>query len=199
MKRYEWNITDPKYPIDADTVGAALAELTSASGGRLTTQAVVDASRPKDAPLHKCFTWDDKRAAELHRNTEASKLIRSVRVIHITKRAAEPVAARAYVPAQDESGEHFRPVTVITRAEQLRTAINTALDNLTAARDKLTPYQEVGKWCAGIKGCEEEVKAMREAAKKVCAQLEKIEDGLVEQLMPSKPQPVHDARRLASV
>lgn len=196
--KYEWLVNRDRFPVDAQVAGEALAKLVSLHGGKLTPEVVVNAARPKTAPLHKCFEWNDERAAELHRRAEAAKLIRSVRVKR-ENAEGEARVVRAFVPAKDETGAHFKSASVVTRSEQLRTAINVALDNLTAAREKLEPYQEVGKWCEGVKGCEADVKAVRDAAKKVCAKLEQIEEGLVEQLMPPKHQSVRDERRLVAI
>jgi hypothetical protein len=196
--KYEWANESGSFPVSAQVVGETLKELASAGGGRLTPEAVVNAARPKRAPLHNCFTWDDVKAGELYRQTEAARLIRSVRVIQRASKDAEPQPITIFQLGKDEAGSHFKPV-VSTRAEQLRKAVNTALDGLMTAREKLEPYQEVGKWCARVKGCEADVKAVREAAQRVCAELERIENGLVESLMPPKAQPARDARRAPSV
>jgi hypothetical protein len=197
--KYEWLDDKRRFPINAQVAGEALARLTSEQGGRLTPEFVIEASRPPDAPLHKCFTWNDEKAADLYRRVEAHKLIRSVRVVR--EKAGEPAAqvVRAFVPTKDDTGKHFRPATIVSRAEQVRIAINAALDGLVTARERLAPFHETEKFYKGVKGCEVEVRQMREAAKKVCAQLEAIEDGLIVQLMPPKPQPIRDVRRVASI
>lgn len=51
------------------------------SHGCVKPSTVVNESRPKSAPLHPHFTWDDAVAAERWREDEARSIIRSVRVI----------------------------------------------------------------------------------------------------------------------
>jgi hypothetical protein len=48
--------------------------------GSLTPQAVVEAAKKKDSPLHDHFTWDNSKAAQKFRLLEAAFLIRTVRV-----------------------------------------------------------------------------------------------------------------------
>jgi hypothetical protein len=50
-------------------------------GGVLHPQAVVDAARDVEHPLHRFFTWDDHEAAEHLRLIQAGALIRRVRVV----------------------------------------------------------------------------------------------------------------------
>jgi hypothetical protein len=66
-------------PIPAQVVGERLAKLDGE--GRLSATEVVDDARPKKAPLHPCFEWDDATAAELHREDQARRLIRSVVIV----------------------------------------------------------------------------------------------------------------------
>ena len=47
---------------------AALAQLHElVSGGVFGAEAVVEAARPEDAPLHSYFEWDDTEAARRYR------------------------------------------------------------------------------------------------------------------------------------
>lgn len=48
--------------------------------GELTPQVVVDEARPKGAPLHDRFEWNDKVAGEKYRLVQAQQIIRSVRI-----------------------------------------------------------------------------------------------------------------------
>jgi len=59
----------------------ALKQIAARDGGLLRPQAVVDAARPEDSPLHGAFEWDDGIAAEKYRLDQAQRLIRSFRVV----------------------------------------------------------------------------------------------------------------------
>jgi hypothetical protein len=58
----------------------ALREIADANAGDLTADAVVEAARPKDSPLHGFFEWDNRQAADSYRLTQARTLIRKVRI-----------------------------------------------------------------------------------------------------------------------
>lgn len=58
----------------------ALKEIAKRDGGLLRPQAVVDAARPKDSPLHGAFEWNNTEAANRYRLLQAQQLIRSFRV-----------------------------------------------------------------------------------------------------------------------
>ncbi len=64
----------------SDQVRQVLMAMADAKGGLLMPEAVVEAARPEDSPLHECFTWDDRIAGEAWRLQEARVLIRTVRV-----------------------------------------------------------------------------------------------------------------------
>ena len=63
---------------DAQVVGEVCYELEKK--GRLTPKELVDVSRPKDAPLHNEFEWNNSIAAEKYREVQAGYIIRSVAV-----------------------------------------------------------------------------------------------------------------------
>ena len=58
-------------------VFTALRALEDAQG-RLTPDAVVNAARDSENPLHPHFEWDDTKAAEAHRRNQARTLIKTV-------------------------------------------------------------------------------------------------------------------------
>lgn len=48
--------------------------------GELSEQIVVDEARPKSAPLHHRFEWNNAVAGEAYRRVQAAEIIRSVRI-----------------------------------------------------------------------------------------------------------------------
>jgi hypothetical protein len=64
--------------------------------GELTPQIVVDEARPKTAPLHNRFEWDDKIAGEAYRCSQAAELIRSVRITFSDESTGERKFVRAF-------------------------------------------------------------------------------------------------------
>lgn len=68
--------------VTAQVVGDTLKKL-EAEHNVVTPAAVVSIARPRTAPLHGCFEWDDGRAAEKYRLDQARLIIRSVEVVHM--------------------------------------------------------------------------------------------------------------------
>ena len=68
--------------VRADTIVAELERIAGQDDGSLTASSVLDASRPKDAPLHQVFEWDNKKAAENYRLQQANTVIRCVTIKH---------------------------------------------------------------------------------------------------------------------
>jgi len=85
--------------VDAQTIGEALSDIEREEGA-ITPEAVVDSARPEDSPLHPCFTWDDRVAAEEFRKSEARNLVRVVRVE--APEAAPSIPAFVNVQQTDE-------------------------------------------------------------------------------------------------
>lgn len=112
--RHEWG---PGYSFKAKPEqAAAVFDEIREREGVLTPAAVVEASREAAAPLHGDFTWDDERAAELHRQNEARSMIRSLVVVYrhpetkkeiptrrevsLVRLTGDVANARRYVPVQ---------------------------------------------------------------------------------------------------
>ena len=77
---YKWKEGSRPPRISANVAGVEL-ERIRAKHGALTSKAILDESRPKDAALHKAFQWNDSKAAEAYRLHQASTLSRSIVVI----------------------------------------------------------------------------------------------------------------------
>lgn len=114
---------------DAQAVGAAIEALRVASGGYVEPAAVVDASRPEDAPAHHLFEWDDDVAAEQYRLVQAREVIRSIEVIvpdHTATRAFVAVVVAADA-TEDDTGSADDVTTGGLRTETRYTSTFAAM------------------------------------------------------------------------
>lgn len=95
------------------TVDAAVEELDRIrnKNGILKPEMVVEESRDENAILHKCFQWDDTKAADLWRKEQARKLITNITCIVVNETVECRI--RAYVNVtQDEKPERsYIPTT----------------------------------------------------------------------------------------
>lgn len=146
MATYRWDGHAGR-GVSAQVVGERLEQLSAAHGNRLTARVVVDDARPADSPLHRCFEWDDLRAAELYREDQARDVIRSVRVVVEPIDGAERTVTRMFVNVIDQRGgeasQAYVPSAVVRSDEDLRREVL-----LAARRDFLSwraRYQEIAE------------------------------------------------------
>jgi hypothetical protein len=103
MTVYAWR-EGGRFPVPAQKAGEELERIREENGGQVTPRKVVEESKPTEAPLHPCFEWNNKRAAELYRDEQARCVVRSVRIIPEPDQAGkqDPVLAYVRVKVKDE-------------------------------------------------------------------------------------------------
>lgn len=99
--------------------------------GALHPAVVVKEAKSKDSPLHECFDWDDRKAADAHRMNQARQLIRvAVRVIPAISNS--PV--REYVSIstlrKTGTGSYLATVDVVSDEERYAQALADAIKTL---------------------------------------------------------------------
>jgi hypothetical protein len=93
--------------IAADIAAEEFARISDGEGG-LTPAAIVEAARPKDAPLHPAFEWNNAKAAELYRRNQASTMVRALVVLRGDEGCPEH---RAFVRVSSEQGGNAVPLS----------------------------------------------------------------------------------------
>lgn len=79
--------------------------------GQLTPALVVDEARDPAHPLHNRFEWDDSKAGEAWRRSQAQELIRSVKVVYREATETERgKSVRAFHAIRRENGHVYEPV-----------------------------------------------------------------------------------------
>lgn len=140
---YQWNPAS-RIKTDANVAGKVFEELESTVG--LTAKTLLDASRSEDAPLHNEFEWNDAKAAESYRETQASYIIRSL-CIAPEDEQKEPV--RAVFVISGEVG--YESTQIIMQNEEKRTALlDVALKELIAFKKKYAMLKELAEVFAAI-------------------------------------------------
>jgi tRNA A37 N6-isopentenylltransferase MiaA len=89
---------------DAATIFAAVE--ASKEDGNISLERLVEQAKPKDAPLHKEFTWNDSKAAEKWRLNEARYLVKAIEVVHEN---SQPTRAWEAVTIAVEEGADTPP------------------------------------------------------------------------------------------
>lgn len=150
MKTYTWT-PGAHAAVDAQVAGKALEKITSRNGGALTPKAVVEESRPKTAPLHACFEWNDGRAAEKYREDQARSIIRSVRIVQEGANDEEAEAIAYFHVTSPKHGACYQPASVVMSDEELRQqALQDALTLLQGVRKRFAQLKELKPVFAAI-------------------------------------------------
>jgi len=129
------------------TADAAVAELERIrkKHGTLKPEIVVEESRNKNAILHRCFQWDDAKAAELYRNEQARKLIINI----VTTSENESVKCRVRyfmnVGTSENYNRSYIPVTeAIVDDTAYKDLLGQARADMERFIDKYTQIEELG-------------------------------------------------------
>lgn len=82
MTQYQWR-HGTRIAADAQKVGAELDALQKKAGSTgLTPGAIVRKAQSPASALHKCFEWDDAKAAHEHRLHQARTVLRAIVVVN---------------------------------------------------------------------------------------------------------------------
>lgn len=132
----------------------ALKEIAKRDGGLLRPQAVVDAARPEDSPLHGAFCWDDTEAARLYRLDQAQRLIRrfTIEIESDGEQVDVPVfinVSSDRTGAKDENP--YRLTEDVVKCEDLlAVAEKDALEQLRGIRNRYQNIKRLGDVWASI-------------------------------------------------
>lgn len=128
---YKWTI--PVYPVEAQTAGIELEKITEKRGS-LKAAYVVEESMDADAILHKCFEWDNEKAAEKYRQRQAQDLIRNLVTVKIGDvEPSEPV--RAFISFKKDN-EFVSVVNVMNSPAMRENMLESAMKELENFRRK---------------------------------------------------------------
>lgn len=92
--------------LDPNKAGRELEDIRTTNGGRLQPEDVVERARSKNSALHEHFEWDDVKAAESHRLSQAGELIRSIQ-IDVSHSNLETKPVRAFVNVIEGGSQHY--------------------------------------------------------------------------------------------
>jgi hypothetical protein len=153
---FEWR-ENYRPSVPAQAAGERLAHLRSQAGGYITAQSVVDDARPPDSVLHPCFTWDDARAAELHREEEARRLIRNCYVA--PEEGQPPVLHNIHVILPDVGPCYVTTARVVSERDLYEQAERDAIAALKGLRARYEHIQSLAAIFAAIDRLDEPAEA----------------------------------------
>ena len=126
---YKWD-KGSRFSVSAQVAGEVCEELEKK--GELTARNLVAVSRPDDAPLHKCFNWNNEEAAELYREQQGRHLIRCL----ITVPENNVVSTRAYFNIVRNESEYHSINVILEDQDKYEAMMEMALKELQAFEKK---------------------------------------------------------------
>lgn len=118
-------------------------ELTHlADRGLLKPEAVVDFAQDENTHLHKCFEWNDSKAANRYRLNQARQQISMY--VMVVESPKGPVKIRAFqsLPSDRQSGGGYRKTTDILQDDALvAELVNSAMKDLATVRSRYEAVQ----------------------------------------------------------
>jgi hypothetical protein len=115
--KYKWK--NRGMGVSAQVVGQEITKLEQKAKGALTPQIIVDAARPVRSKLHRCFEWDDTKAAEAYRRSQAGEMLRRIVVVYDDDKD-EQQTIRAFVSIkQGDSDRYYTSMARVVDDEDL--------------------------------------------------------------------------------
>lgn len=125
--------------------------------GAVTPKKLVDVSRPKEAPLHNEFEWNNKIAAEKFREEQARQIIKNIVAIEITEEASEPERIvcwkncdRAFVPTDERIHKYVTIETALANNDWRENLLRAARKDMIAFVTKYKRLTELGPIIKGM-------------------------------------------------
>jgi hypothetical protein len=142
---YQWKKGSHAPKIEAQIAGEELERIRVRNNGRLENADVVTEARTKTSPLHSAFEWNDRKAAEAHRLTQAGELIRSIDVV-MEKASGDTTPIRAFVSVKRDEDRSYTSVQHALSDEELRAqVVAQAWAELEAWRKRYAELVEFAK------------------------------------------------------
>lgn len=139
---YSWKVDT--LPVKAQVAGEFIEKLEE-KHGEVTPKVIVDASRKKNAPLHRCFEWDDTKAAERYRETQAAALLRNLTVTVEPIADETPKTVRAFVKATEKKGSYISVISALSNEHLRESLLQSALAELREFQKKYADLQELSE------------------------------------------------------
>lgn len=110
--------------------------------GKITAETVLRHAENKDCILHKLFEWDDSKAAEKFRLSQARTLINNIEVRIVSD--GESISIPVYEVVRCDDGSKYKNVEVLTwdEIEYIKDLTMKSINNL---RMKLSAYKQFDK------------------------------------------------------
>lgn len=124
------------YRADAQKVAEEILSI----GAEASPRQIVEKASDRDTELHKCFTWDNKAAAEKWRLHEARHIV-SCLVIHRDEEHSDKPEIRFFY--KNDMGGYKPAEYIFSHADEHEKLLRQALADLQAFKNKYQSLQEL--------------------------------------------------------
>lgn len=147
---------------NAQDVGERLAQIRKARG-QLTPIDVVQEAKRETSVLHSYFEWDDEKAAEEYRISQARHLVACVVLVHSDEHEIKkPI--RAFINIAFEDGNSYESIIEVMGNSELRERVLNSLESeMERQKEKLSAFEELAEVIDGIEVVQERVRKIRSA------------------------------------
>lgn len=128
----KWSIPN-LFRADANKCYSEILELEN-----ITPSEVLERARDEKSELHKCFEWDDSKAAEKYRTIQAGNVIRAPYIVHKDEEVA-PVR----VLSRTSSSSYQPTRTFLTNENEYGNLLRRALSELESFKRKYEILSEL--------------------------------------------------------
>jgi hypothetical protein len=135
---YKWKDTI-RFKADVEKVGKELEQID-----RRDPKSVVFFAEDEKSELHKCFTWDDHKAAHYWRLEEARTVIQSIIVVDDAP-DREPIEYRAFESVIVDGSRQYMPTKTIMADKNMKSQV---LGEIGSSIDELSKKAKVYRYLA---------------------------------------------------
>ena len=152
---YKW-ATGAVVAVKATVAAAELARIAAERDG-LRADDIVEESRPANAPLHRCFEWDDTLAAQKYRHDQAGYIIRHIIVVEDDGAREYRAFVNVKTSVADVDRVYLPTVTALAEPEYRKQVLQGALREIESWRRRYAEYAELSKILMAVEETRREI------------------------------------------
>lgn len=139
MSAYQWK-SGSRIKGDAQKAGELFEKLSQTEQG-LTARTLLDANKPKNAPLHNDYEWNDEIAAEEWRLHQSRHFLNSLTITMITEKNEQTLVRAVFITTEKSK---YEPITAIIQDKsKYSELLETAKQELYAFQRKYANLKEL--------------------------------------------------------
>ena len=125
---YKYSWSGPQRSVSAEKVAKHISGLEK-SYGEVTPQRFLDSARSEESEMHSLFEWDDTKAAEQYRLSQARTIMGSIRV-KVIEEEVETRVTRAFVQPEVRKGGYVSIVNALSDTDKKAKVLEQARTEL---------------------------------------------------------------------